>query len=402
MIEKPDLAEVLHASEEINALHDLDALLDRVLLEARRFLRADAGSIFLRNENRLTFSYVQNDTLFRDPSGSKKHLYEQIEIEIVETSIAGYVAKTKSPLRIADAYAIDSALPYRFNSSIDERTRYRTRSILTLPLLSHGAHLSGVLQVINKSGTGGVVPFSEEDERLGNHFARSAALAIERARTTRELILRMIRMAELRDPKETGPHVNRVGSYSIELYDRWAGVHGVSGSEIKRTKDNLRMASMLHDVGKIGIPDAILKKPGRLDDAERAVMQFHSIYGARLFQNQTSDLDRMAAEICLNHHEKWDGTGYPGKAGDIYASDVGMGPGKRGEEIPILGRITALADVYDALSCRRCYKDPWPEEKVIGIIREDSGRHFDPEVVEAFFSLQDTFGAIRERYKDEG
>lgn len=396
-----DIAEILRVTEEFNSIKDLDALLDHILLVARRFTGADAGSIFLRNGDALTFSYVQNDTLFRDPTGSKRHLYTGYDLPISEKSIAGYVAKNREILRIADAHNLDPALPCQFNQSFDEQTQYRTVSLLTLPLCSQGANLTGVLQMINKQeAPGRVVPFTEEDEKFGKYFAGSAAMAIDRARMTRELILRMIRMAELRDPKETAAHVNRVGAYAIELYDYWARRHGVADEEIRKLKDHLRIAAMLHDVGKVGISDLILKKPGRLDPEERAVMQYHAIYGARLFRDHTSELDRMSAEISLNHHEKWDGTGYPGSIGDIYARDAGMGTGKKGEEIPVLGRIVALADVYDALICRRCYKDPWPEEKVLETIRQDTGTHFDPEIVEAFFAIQDTLNAIREKYRD--
>jgi response regulator RpfG family c-di-GMP phosphodiesterase len=130
-------------------------------------------------------------------------------------------------------------------------------------------------------------------------------------------------------------------------------------------------------------------------------MQWHVIFGARFFENSTSDLDIMSAEIALNHHEKWNGGGYPGKIDNIYRNDLHMGAGKQDGEIPLYARIVALADVYDALISRRTYKEPLPEEKTLEIIRQESGRHFDPEVVEAFFSIYDVIVAIREKYQEE-
>ncbi|HCY84038.1 MAG TPA: metal-dependent phosphohydrolase, partial [Desulfobacteraceae bacterium] len=161
---------------------------------------------------------------------------------------------------------------------------------------------------------------------------------------------------------------------------------------------------------KVGIDDSILKKPDKLTDEEYAVMQRHPIHGAALFTNPTSELDRMSRDISLYHHERWDGTGYPGriphidllfKNGGRTDNDLAWtGTPLKGKQIPLAARITALADVYDALSSRRSYKSPWPEKKVFQCIRSDSGRHFDPEVVAAFFEIQDVIRAIRELYDD--
>jgi response regulator RpfG family c-di-GMP phosphodiesterase len=207
-------------------------------------------------------------------------------------------------------------------------------------------------------------------------------------------------MCELRDPKETGLHANRVGAYAAELYHQWSLNQGVAEADIKRTKDLLRIAAMLHDLGKVAISDLILKKPGKLDPEEFRIMQYHTIHGARLFQNQGSDLDALSAEIALNHHEKWDGTGYPGKIDDIYQDELSFGAGKKGEEIPIAGRIVAMVDVYDALVTPRAYKPPWPEDQTLSLIKEQSGKHFDPEVVDAFLEIYDVISAIREKYQE--
>ena len=119
-----------------------------------------------------------------------------------------------------------------------------------------------------------------------------------------------------------------------------------------------------------------------------------------MFVNITSDLDRMSRDIALNHHERWAGGGYPGKIDNIMADEIQPGQSKRGGEIPLAERITMLADVFDALSSKRTYKDPWPDQKILDTIEQDTGTHFDPEVVMAFFEIFDVIKAIRERFKD--
>ncbi|HOW43565.1 MAG TPA: HD domain-containing protein [Candidatus Aminicenantes bacterium] len=403
-LNKSKVAAILKIAEDLNRIKDIDSLLDRVLLEARRFCRADAGSIYLLEERMLRIHYVQNDTLMRQESG-KKLLYQNHAIPVSEGSIAGYVALTRKPLVIADAYALAPGVPYGFNRSFDETARYRTRSVLTVPLLASRNRLIGVMQIINALGEAGeageAVPFCSEDELVVAYFAHHAAGCIETAKMTREIILRMIGIAEMRDPEETGAHVNRVGAYSIEIYSQWAARHGVADAEIKQVRDVLRIAAMLHDVGKVAISDTLLKKRGPLSPAEYESMQRHVILGARLFRRSTSEWDDMASAIALNHHEHWDGSGYPGRVSDVASDEWRPGPGKNGEEIPLVARIVALADVYDALSSRRAYKEGWAEERVLEYIREQKGRHFDPELVDVFFSIYDVIRAIKGKYGDD-
>lgn len=394
------LNEILSIIEKLSHFKDLDALLDKVLLEARRLTNADAGSIYLVDNNVLNFSYTHNDTLFGETNN--KEIYTSTVLEINNRSIAGYVASTGESLIIDDAYNIPSSLPFTFNKSFDILSGYRTKSILTIPLITSRNKIVGVLQIINAlSLDKEVIPFTEQDKLVLTYFGNNAAVAIERAAMDREMILRMIKMCELRDPKETGPHANRVAAYSAEIYQKWALNQGIPLEEIKKTKDTLRIAAMLHDLGKIAIPDLILKKPGKLDEAEFQVMKTHTIHGARLFGTSHSDLDAISSEIALNHHERWDGRGYPGKVGDIFTEEVALGVGKQGQEIPLPGRIVALADVYDALISKRVYKEPFVEDKVLLYIQEMSGKQFDPEVVEAFLSIYEVIVAIREKYQDE-
>ncbi|NDV20502.1 HD domain-containing protein [Pseudodesulfovibrio sp. JC047] len=393
---------ILKTSEEVNQLKDVDTILDKILYESRQLSGADAGSIFLVENDTLIFSYVQNDTLFCKET-TNAALYQNFGIPISEQSIVGYVAKTRQSLAIDDAYELDPTLPFSFNKSFDEKSGYRTTSMLTIPLIAQESRLVGVMQLINaKNEMGKIGPFSEEARTYIPLFCNNASVAIERGIMNRELILRMMQMAELRDPSETGPHVQRVGAYSAEIYETWASRRNHSPKAIKHVRDNIRLAAMLHDVGKVGISDTILKKPAKLTDEEFDAMKWHTIFGARLFKNQTSELDRMSMEIALCHHEKWEGRGYPGVPNaDVWNDELILGgePKKR-EIIPLAARICAVADVYDALASPRSYKDPFPDEKCLGILEKDSGTHFDPEIVEIFFEIFPVIKAIREKWTD--
>jgi HD-GYP domain-containing protein (c-di-GMP phosphodiesterase class II) len=399
-LKKNKVTAILTITEALNQIKDIDFLLDRVLLEARRFSRADAGSIYLLENQKLRINFVQNDTLMQKESG-KKFLYQNHALDINDQSMAGYVALTKKSLIIADAYDLNEKVPYKFNRSFDELASYHTCSVLTVPLLTSFGKLIGIMQIINAMDEKNtVIPFTNEDELVVAYFANHATGCIEKAKMTREIILRMIKIAELHDPEETGSHVNRVGAYAIEIYSAWALNNRVRENDMKNIKDILRIAAMLHDVGKVAISDLVLKKNGPLSNDEFQQIKGHVIMGARLFKDSTSDWDDMAAEIALNHHEKWDGTGYPGEIADIFADGWHPGPGKKGLEIPLTARIVALADVYDALTSERIYKDCWPEEKVLQYIRKQKGKHFDPEIVDIFFSIYDVIRAIKNKYSE--
>jgi len=399
-------AEVLEAGREIARIKDLDVLLERILTEARKFTNADAGSIYLREDGTLRFSYTQNDTFQARLAPGKKLIYSTFSMPITNRSIAGYVAGNGETLNIPDAYAISDAVPYCFDKSFDIASGYRTQSMLTFPIKTHRGEVTGVLQLINsKDQNGELIAFGEEAEPLVSHFAETAAVAIDRAQMTRAIIMRMIAMSALRDPKETGAHVNRVAAYAVEIYEQWARMNGKDPEQIQRDRDSLRMGAMLHDVGKIAIPDSILKKPARLDADEIKIMQQHTYLGARLFEEQFSDFDEASYIIALEHHEKWDGSGYPGHVNPVtgqplpgYAKQEGGAQGKTREEIHPFGRVVAIADVYDALSSRRSYKEAWDEDKVLETLRADAGTHFDPGMIDAFFESIEVIRSISERY----
>jgi len=414
MKDKTDFKMIIRMDSELNQIQDFDILLEKILYEARMVVHADAGSIYVtvpteeceEGTEKLSFKYSQNDTLQKDIQPGQKMIYSIFSVLINEKSVSGYCALKKTLLNIPDMYNIPREAPYSFNSSFDKKTGYKTISTLTIPLVSSEKRLMGVIQVINsKDKKGNVVPFTSDHEILLTHFANNASMVLQRAYITRAMILRMIKMSELRDPKETGTHVNRVAGYAVEIYDRWAFHQKIPQEERDKFRDTLKISSMLHDVGKVAISDAILKKPARFTPEEYQIMQNHTVYGASLFTDTSSPVDVLAMEIALTHHENWDGTGYPGWIDPLdgsirKADDEGKPLGRKGEEIPLGGRIVAIADVYDALCSKRVYKEPWNEDDVLNEIRKMSGSKFDPELVEVFFEILPSIKHTREQYQD--
>jgi HD-GYP domain-containing protein (c-di-GMP phosphodiesterase class II) len=413
--ENVDFRSILRLDSELNQIQDLDILLERILLEARKVVHADAGSIYVREIveeqgikiNRLSIKYAQNDTTQKVLPLGQKMIYSVFSVPINEKSISGYCALTQKIINIADMYNIPASAPYSFNSSFDKMSGYKTTSTLTFPLANADGRLLGVIQVINaKDGKGNIIPFTTDDEFLLTHFAANATMALQRAYMTRAMILRTIKMAELRDPKETGTHINRVAGYAVEIYDRWAYRKGISETEQNNFRDALKIAAMLHDVGKVAIPDMILKKPARFTPEEYTIMQHHTLYGASLFDDPQSPMDILARDIALTHHENWDGTGYPGWIDPVTMAVIKTGgdgrpQGRKGEDIPLGGRIVALADVFDALCSRRVYKEPWSEEQVLAEIRQLAGTKFDPELVDIFFEILPVIKQMQSLYPEK-
>lgn len=372
----------------IAAFSDTHAILGAILSEARRLGHADAGTIYLLENDELVFSAAQNDTLF-PRSAANKFFYMNSRVPADKSSIAGYVAVTGQSLNIPDVHALPQGCEYGFNASFDEKTGYRTVSVLAIPLAGSDGKIKGALQLINSLENGRPRPFSCEMEDAVGRLGLMATIPLERSFLITDMILRMLRTSALRDPRETGAHVRRVGSMAAELFHSWAAARGMDPEELLAAKGRLRLAAMLHDVGKVGIPDAVLQKPGRLDDDERAIMQTHSALGAGLFNGSANDIDVLAREIALHHHAKWNGQGYTG------SPDI---PSPAGEDIPLGARITTIADVYDALVSKRCYKEAWDASKALEILQKDAGSHFDPELVDHFLGIQDVVRAIFERY----
>jgi len=217
---------------------------------------------------------------------------------------------------------------------------------------------------------------------LADRAQHLAALVDEQTREIRdrekELIFRMSRAAEFRDP-ETGAHIQRMAYYSQAI---------AKGLDLDESVQKLILeAAPMHDVGKIGIPDYILLKPGKLTPEEFEVMKGHARLGHELLNNSGSEILRAGAQIAISHHEKYDGSGYP--------------RGLKGNDIPLFGRIVAVADVFDALTSERPYKKAWSLEDAVHFLEEGRGKHFDPLCVEAFLATWDIVLDIRQRFQDE-
>ncbi|WP_096701418.1 two-component system response regulator [Magnetospirillum sp. 15-1] len=236
--------------------------------------------------------------------------------------------------------------------------------------------------------------------KASSDFLRDKAdyLAAEVARRTRELaaiqdvtILAMASLAETRD-SDTGNHIRRTQFYVRALAEKLKDHPRFSAALDDGVIDMLFKSAPLHDIGKVGIPDRILLKPGRFEPAEFEIMKTHTTLGRDAIEHAERSLGTpveflaMAKEIAYGHQEKWDGSGYP----------QGIG----GDDIPVSARLMAVADVYDALISRRVYKEGMPHEKAVEIIREGAGSHFDPDIVDAFLALQDEFRAIAGRFAD--
>jgi HD-GYP domain-containing protein (c-di-GMP phosphodiesterase class II) len=414
MRERPDFKNIIQLDSELNQIQDFDLLLERILFESRRVVNADAGSIYItvptehgeEGTEKLAIRYSQNDTIQKKLPPGQKMIYSIFSVLINEKSISGYCALKRDLINVPDMYNIPPESPYKFNSSYDTITGYKTVSSLTIPLVATDKRLMGVIQVLNaKDKNGSIIPFSCDDELLLTHFATNASMVLQRAYITRAMILRMIKMSELRDPKETGTHVNRVAGYAVDIYDRWAYHHKVPVEDKDKYRDTLKISSMLHDVGKVAISDAILKKPARFTPEEYQIMQNHTVYGASLFHDTSSPVDILAKDIALTHHENWDGSGYPGWVDPFTgrierADDNGKALGKKGEEIPLGGRIVAVADVYDALCSKRVYKEPWTENDVLVELRKLSGSKFDPELIDVFFEILPNIKQTQDAYPE--
>ena len=406
------LQQITAIERRLSEIKDVDILLENILTAAREIVHADAGSIYDYDdaEQRLRIRYSQNDTLQKRLQPGEKLPYTTFSMKATAQSISGYCAINRKVINIPDVYNMSEYVtgqphekrPYDFNSSTDLLTNYHTTSMLTLPLMMTNGRVLGVLQIINAQDmNGNVIPFNSDDEFYISHFATTVGQVYEYAYLTKQLIERLVKMAGYRDPKETGAHVERVSSFAVEIYDRYAAIKGIPDTERNKFRDTLKLAAKCHDVGKVAVPDLILKKNGPLTDEERAVMKGHTCIGAQIFTPMESELDEMARDVCLHHHDRWDGDtkGYPGRAEDYMNFEPGAAVPPvtqefKGEDIPLAARIVALADVYDALRHMRSYKKEWTAEDTFNEIESQRGKQFDPELVDAFMAVKDRLEAI--------
>ncbi|MGA1940256.1 HD domain-containing phosphohydrolase [Arcobacter sp. YIC-310] len=246
-------------------------------------------------------------------------------------------------------------------------------------IINHKKDLSSKLPIFTNDEFGKLsISFNSMTSTIDENIHEIESLNNEIESTQKEVVFTMGAIGESRS-KETGNHVRRVAEYSKLL----ALKYGLD----KNIAELLKEASPMHDIGKVGIPDAILKKPAKLDKEEWEIMKTHAQLGYDMLKHSQREILKAAAIVAHEHHEKWDGSGYP--------------RGLKGTEIHIYGRITAVADVFDALGSDRCYKKAWKIEDIKKFFIENKGSHFEPKLVDLLFEYFDEFLAIRDRYKDD-
>ncbi|MCX6774402.1 MAG: HD domain-containing protein [Candidatus Micrarchaeota archaeon] len=362
-----------------SSITDLNYVLERELSGAMRFFDADAGTIYINEKsetmgNGLRFAYIKNKTLSINDFNFN---YSNKVIPINTESIAGYVAQTRSVLSIPDVYLLNESTPYGFNKSFDLSSGYRSGSMLVAPLFGYVSNFLGVIQLINKNDESGkTIPFSMEDGLCIEIVARHVGGALDKALTARNHTLNLIKVATTFDPHETGAHAQRVTNIGMEI-----------AKEMKvdfyikiQLREIFQHGLILHDIGKIGIPSEILQKNGKLTESQFAIIRNHPLIGYNYFSGMEAPFNSIPAEIALNHHEKWSGNGYPNNKSHF--------------QIPLSGRIAAVADVCEALCSRRSYKEPWPFEKVCELVANERGKQFDPDVVDAFLAVRENIYRI--------
>lgn len=388
-IKKKELEIIIELFNSFSKVQSLNELLELVIDASRKIANCDAATIYLKNdEEMLEFSYSKSFYLSSIYSEEVvQEIFKPFQLKIDENSIAGYCALSRKKINISNIKKLDSVVKFKYNDYWDKKYGYNTISMLTVPLENNQNDLIGVLQLINAKeiGTEKIIQFEKRIESIIETLARQSAIAIYNFQLTNKLyisqvetILKLGIASEYKD-KETYNHIKRMSEYSKLL------AYKVKNS--RTYSENVRLASMMHDIGKIGIPDSILLKPSGLDENERKIMQKHTIYGAMILKDSEAFVLQLAARIALTHHEKWDGTGYP--------------LGLKGESIPLEGRIVALADVFDALSSKRVYKEALNIEECKKFLIEEKGKHFDPDLVDIFIEMLPEILKIRDQYSSE-
>ncbi len=346
---------VYEVMQALGGTLDLDELLDLIITRITEVMDADRSSLFLIDwETEELWSKVAQGVRF-------------MEIRFpMDLGLAGAVATSGDCLNIPDAY--DDP---RFNQEFDRKTGYRTRSVLCVPMTNKEGERIGVIQVLNKRGN---EPFNAEDQELLCALAGQAAVAVENSQLYEDQKKSFISFVETlstamdaRDPITAG-HSSRVTQYSLAI-----------GEELEYTEKQLEVlnaAALLHDIGKIGVPEVVLFKDGKLTDEEYKVIQTHALHSLNIldkihFVREQKDIPMMSA----THHERLDGSGYP--------------LGLTGDDIPEAGRVIAVGDIFDAITSRRHYRDRMEFIKVLRVLDEEAERGLiQPEFVNAFKQLR--------------
>jgi response regulator RpfG family c-di-GMP phosphodiesterase len=354
---KHGLAHVIDASASIFQLSALDRFSQGVLEQLTALVQADPGALYLKSSpslDALAVTYRRNEWHVVAGTGA----------------YADYSGRDTSASLLSNGQLLDDVLKER-------RSLNRGRSYA-----AYFEDRLGNVSVLLLTGVDSITPIESD---LIQMFMRNVSIAFENINlhsdleeTQRDIVCLLGESVERRS-RETGNHVRRVAAISEKL----ALAYGLSEEEAQM----LKYASPLHDLGKIAIPDAILNKPGIHTPEESAIMRQHAEIGHAMLVSSKRKVLQAAAIVAHEHHERWDGTGYP--------------QGKAGKDIHIFGRITAVADVFDALLNDRCYKKAWPLEQVLDLFRKERGKQFDPDLVDLMFERLDELEQIRVAYRDE-
>ncbi len=358
-VKSDPLVSLVKIGRSISAVTDIDVLLKVIAEETKIAIQADRCTVFMYDKDK-------NELWSRVALG-----LDSQEIRFpADKGLAGYVVKTGEPLNISDAYSDP-----RFNPDIDKETGYTTKTILCMPIKNNNKEIIGAFQVLNKNG--GV--FTKRDEDLLAAIGGSASIALENAQLFEQqkelykeqkilfesFIDTLAKSIDARD-KITAGHSSRVKLYAMLLVDQL-------GCD-EKFKELVEKAAILHDIGKIGIRDSVLQKEGKLTDEEYKHIQEHvRITHDILEKIHTSEEFKMITEMACSHHEKYDGSGYYRHL--------------EGENIPYGGRILAVADVFDAITSRRHYRDKMPIQNVIDILLSGKNCHFDGNLVDEFLKI---------------
>jgi response regulator RpfG family c-di-GMP phosphodiesterase len=364
----------------LSSEHKLEKLLEQIVNQSLFLAHCDAGSIYIKEGNMLTFMVAQNNTLKkRYGDGYEEKYFKRFHFPISKDRISGYVAATGETLNIKDVYHIPSDFEYTFTDDFDKRNNYITKSMIVAPMKDPDNHVLGVLQLINcLNDESEIIPFNKNLESLIQSLASQAAVAIRNAKLIKQVkeahldtILRLSVAAEFRDD-DTSEHLRRMTTYCVIV----AKHLGLDEDDIEL----LKYAAPMHDIGKIGIPDSILFKPGSLTKNEWEEMKKHTIYGAQILEGSDSEILKASSIVALNHHERWDGKGYPG--------------GLKKDRIPMFGQIVSIADVFDALASKRVYKEAYELQIAVEEIKNSMDVMFGSHIVKAFMQGLDEIATV--------
>jgi HD-GYP domain-containing protein (c-di-GMP phosphodiesterase class II) len=365
------LAVIFEYTGKIANERNLDDVLLLMANMGREMIVADRCSVWLvdRAKNELYTTVAHGVSGIRIP---------------LNAGLVGHSINTGEPIFIDDAYqnVEYKEVLEKGALAVDKRTGYHSKAMMVVPFRNNDGDIIGAYQAVNKLTE--AETFTDQDLKYLTLAASYAGKSLESVQlhneieeTQREIIFTMGEIGESRS-KETGNHVKRVAEYSYII----ARGLGMDQDEC----DLIKMASPMHDIGKVAIPDAVLKKPGKLDEEEFKIMQSHTTIGYGLLKNSTRKILKTAAILAHEHHEKWNGKGYP--------------QGLKGADIHIYGRITAIADVFDALGSERVYKAAWELDRILNLFKEERGHHFDPRIVDIFMEQLPKIIHVRDNYTD--